>query len=506
MMYFGKVRSMGSSIRGYEGAAGGVVPWIRIVNDIAVSVDQLGQRPGAVAVYLDIWHADIQDFLDLKLNNGDERKRAHDIFPGVNLPDLFMEQVEKRGDWYLFDPHEVRTVMGFSLEDYYDEQIGTGTFRQKYEECVNENRLKKTKVAAIDIMKRIMRSQLETGTPFMFYRDEVNRMNPMKEYHADGSGKTTVYCSNLCTEITQNMSPTVVVEQSTEGDYIITKKKAGDFVVCNLSSINLGKAVPAGVLERLIPIQVRMLDNTIDINKLPVAQAGITNKKYRSIGLGTFGWHHLLALKGIEWETDAAVEFADELYELIAYLTIQASKDIAKEKGAFPLFEGSDWQTGEYFERRGYLEGDSTIPWEALMHEVAEFGVRNAYMMAVAPNSSTSLIAGSTASIDPVFKPFYYEEEKDYKLPIVAPDLDHNPYNVYRKSAYVLDQRWSIKQNSKRQRHIDQAISFNIYVPKTIKASVLLDVHMQAWKGRMKTTYYVRSTATDVSDCTWCES
>ena len=504
-VYMGKVRSRGSSIKGYKGASSGVIPWIRQLNNTAVSVDQLGRRKGAVAVYLDVWHADVLSFLDLKLNNGDERQRAHDIFTGLCLPDVFMEQVEKRGDWYLFDPHEVHEVMGYDLADFYDEKKGAGSFREKYDECVSSNDLTKTKVKAIDIMARVMKSQLETGTPFMFYRDEVNRKNPNK--HAG-----VIYCSNLCSEISQNQSPTIQVSETVEGDEIIIRKQAGDFVVCNLSSVNLGKAVPAQVLERLIPIQVRMLDNVIDLNTIDVKQATITNKKYRAIGLGTFGWHHLLAKKGIEWESQQAVDFADLLYGLIAYLTIKASNDLAKEKGAYPLFEGSDWQTGEYFEQRGYLDAawsnpdEKTVLWAELMHDVAEFGIRNGYLMAVAPNASTSVIAGSTASIDPIFKPLFYEEKKDYKLPIVAPELDHNTYNIYRRSAYILDQRWSVKQNAARQRHVDQAISFNIYVPNTIKARTLLDLHLQAWGDGLKTTYYVRSTANDVEECEWCQS
>lgn len=502
-VYIGKVRSKGSSIRGYKGASSGVIPWIKQLNNTAVSVDQLGNRQGAIAVYLDVWHADIMQFLDVKLNNGDERLRAHDIFTGVCLPDNFMEQVDARGDWHLFDPHEVREVMGFSLEDYYDETKGSGSFRDKYEECVQSNDLTKTRVPAIDVMKRIMRSQLETGTPYMFYRDEVNRKNPNK--HAG-----MIYSSNLCTEIDQNMSATTFEETYIDGeDVLITRSKPGDFVVCNLSSINLGRAVPAGVLERLIPIQVRALDNVIDLNTIEVPQAQRTNARYRGIGLGTFGWHHVLALQGIEWETDRAVEYADELYEQIAFLTIEASKNLAKEKGAYPLFEGSDWQTGAYFAERGYLtqtDMDGRLGWEGLMHEVAEHGLRNGYLMAVAPNASTSVIAGSTASIDPIFKPFYHEEKKDYKLPIVAPDLDHNTYNVYRRSAYVLDQRWSVRQNAARQRHIDQGISFNIYVPNTITAPVLLALHLQAWDSGFKTTYYLRSTTNEVKDCTWCES
>ncbi len=494
-VYMGKVRSRGSAIRGFEGASSGVLPWIKQLNNTAVSVDQLGQRQGAIAVYLDVFHKDIFTFLDLKLNNGDERMRAHDIFTGVCLPDLYMEQVEKRGDWHLFDPHEVREVMGYSLEDFYDEERGNGSFRQKYEECVNNPELSRETVPAIELMKRILRSQLETGTPFMFYRDEVNRANANKH-------EGMIYSSNLCSEIAQNMSATEFESVTLEDDIVVTRSKPGDFVVCNLSSINLGRAVPANVLERLIKIQVRMLDNVIELNKIPVVQAARTNSRYRGIGLGTFGWHHLLALKNIQWESDEAVDLADKLYEQIAYLTISASMELSKEKGAYPLFEGSDWQTGHYFDYKGY----DSAEWNELRAEVAENGMRNGYLMAVAPNSSTSVIAGSTASIDPIFKPFFHEEKRDYKLPTVAPDLDHNTYDIYRRSAYIVDQRWSVKQNAARQRHIDQAISFNIYVPNTIRASVLLDLHIQAWRSGMKTTYYTRSSATDIEECEWCHS
>lgn len=495
-VYMGKVRGRGSAIKGFKGMSSGVVPWIRQLNNTAVSVDQLGTRKGAIAVYLDVWHIDIEPFLDLRLNNGDERMRAHDIFLGVCIPDYFMEQVEKRGDWYLFDPHEVREVMGFSLEDFYDEEKGNGSWRKKYLQCIENERLSKKKVPAIEIMKRIMISQLETGTPFMFYRDEVNRKN--NNAHAG-----IIYCSNLCTEITQNQSPTELIEQFVEHDEIVVKKyKPGDLVVCNLSSINLGRAVSDGVLERLIPIQVRMLDNVIDINTLPVKQAQLTNKKYRAIGLGTFGWHHLLALKGIHWESEEAVQYADELYEKIAYLTIKASMELSREKGHYPLFPGSKWATGAYFNERGYQSEE----WVKLKADVQQHGIRNGYLLAVAPNSSTAIIAGSTASIDPVFKPFYYEEKKDFKIPVTAPDLNYRTYDIYRRSAYIVDQRWSVRQNAVRQKHIDQSISFNIYVPNTIRASVLLDLHLQAWKEGLKTTYYVRSTSSDVEECEWCHA
>lgn len=401
--YLGYVRSTGGAIRGVKGASGGVIPWIKQLNNTAVSVDQLGQRKGAIAVYLDVFHKDIESFLDLRLNNGDQRLRAHDVFTAVCIPDIFMEAVERRGEWYLFDPHEVKAKKGWYLQDFYDESKGEGTFREKYEELVADETISKKIVKAIDIMKRIMMSQLETGNPFMFYRDEVNRMNPNKH-------EGMVYSSNLCTEIMQNMSPTKMIQEIISGDQIVITKQAGDFVVCNLSSVNLGRAVVAeeGTLERLIEVEVRMLDNVIDLNELPVPQATITNQKYRSIGLGTFGWHHLLALKNIAWDSEEAEKYADELYEQINYLAIRASNKLAQEKGAYKVFKGSDWNTGEYFARRNY----NSPEWQELAKEVAEKGLRNAYLVAVAPNMSTAQIAGSTASIDPIYSAFYYEEKK----------------------------------------------------------------------------------------------
>ncbi|KHE67168.1 ribonucleoside-diphosphate reductase subunit alpha, partial [Halobacillus sp. BBL2006] len=449
-VYLGKIRSRGSDIQGFKGVSSGVLPWMKQLNNTAVSVDQLGQRQGAVAVYLDVWHKDIFPFLDSRLNNGDERQRTHDLFTGVSIPDLFMEAVENRADWYLFDPHEVRYVMGFSLEDSFDEKRGEGSFRDKYRACVEHPHLTKEKVSAIEIMKRIMVGQLETGTPYMFYRDEVNRMNPNQ--HAG-----MVYCSNLCTEITQNQRPTLQEEQYVKDGKIITVKAPGDFVVCNLSSINLGRAIPECVLHRLIPIQVRMLDNVIDQNTIPVLQAQLTNQAYRGIGLGTFGWAHLLAKKKIAWESEQALNYVHEIYEAIAYYTIEASSKLATEKGSYPLFEGSDWHTGEFFIKRS-LDQKGTWNWEVLKNKVKNQGMRNGYLMAVAPNSSTSLIAGSTASIDPIFKRFYSEEKKDYKIPVTAPDLSPETYWYY-KSAYDIDQHESIKQNAIRQKYVDQSIS-----------------------------------------------
>lgn len=502
-IYMGKVRSKGSDIRGFEGSSSGIIPWVRLYNQTAVSVDQLGQRKGAIAIYLDAWHKDIMKFLDLKTQNGDDRAKAHDIFTGVCIPDLFMEKVEAREDWYLFDPHTIKQVLGYSLEDFYDEQEGSGSFRKHYEHTVAAAKTGVLpsyafeKVQAIEVMKAIMISQLEEGTPYMFYRDEVNRKNP-------NAHKGMIYCSNLCTEIAQNTSHAEMEEEhSTEDGDVIIARKSGDFVVCNLSSINLPRAVMADVLERLIPILVRMLDNVIDINTLPVAQAKITNLRYRSVGLGTFGWAHLLALKQFMWESEEATRYADELYEKIAYLAIKASADLAIERGAYPYFEGSDWQTGIYFEKRGYKDEH----WIDLMKQIASTGIRNGYLQAIAPNASTAKIGNSTDGIDPLYDLLYIEEKKDFKFKVTAPDLSHKTYPFYQKNRYALNQKESIKQNAARQRHVDQAISFNLYVTNDIKAKELLDLHMTAWKSKIKTTYYLRSTASSLIEaCEACAS
>lgn len=516
-VYYGKVRALGSDIKKFKGNSSGVIPWIRLVNDTAVSVDQLGQRQGAVAIYLDVFHKDIMNgFLDLKTNNGDERRKAHDIFTGVAIPDLFMEKLKETdengrstGEWHTFCPHQVKTIMGWKdeagtalgLEDFYDE-TDVKHFKEKYEEAVSNPLLPQKTYRAMDIMARIMVSQLETGTPYMFYRDEVNRQNPNK--HLRGKGLTSIYCSNLCTEIMQNMSATTITKEYTDEDgNLVMIRKPGDFVVCNLSSINLPRAVKADVLERLVPIQMRMLDNVIDLNTISVGQADATNKKYRAVGLGTFGWHHLLALEGIHWETEEAVAFADKLYEEIAYHTIRSSMELAKEKGAYREFAGSEWETGEYFDRKGY----TSVRWNELQSAITENGVRNGWMMAVAPNSSTAKIGGSTDGIDPLYAVEFAEEKKNFKFKVTAPDLDHNTYDYYRRARHVLDQNWSIRQNAARQRHIDQAISFNFYVPHTIKAKELLGLHFEAWEQGLKTTYYVRSTSqAEIEECEACQS
>lgn len=495
-IYLGKVRALNSEIRGVKNSSGGVIPWARLYNDTAVAVDQLGRRKGSASVTLDIWHRDIYDFLDLRTNNGDDRRKAHDIFPAVSIPDLFMERLERRENWSLFDPYMIQRVMGYSLEDTYDE-VDEKDFTEKYLACEANPELERITVPCLDVMKKIMISAVETGTPFIFFRDTVNRANPNK--HAG-----MIYASNLCHEIAQNMSESILLEETIVDDKgqaeIITKVKAGDMVTCNLNSVNLGK-VELEELKECIPLQIRMLDNVITLNKLPVKEAIVTSDKYRAIGLGTSGYHHYLANHNIMWESEEHLEIADKLFEEIAYQAIKASMEIAKEKEAYAAFEGSTWQTGEYFEERGY-----TSPrWQALREDVAKYGLRNGYIMAVAPTGSTSNIANTTAGIDPIFKKFFIEEKKGSFTPKTAPDLCAENFWLY-KEAHHIDQSWSIKACGIRQRHIDQAQSFNLYITPEISAKDILNMYMEAWRNGVKTLYYIRNQSLEMDECTSCSS
>lgn len=496
-IYLGKVRSLGSDIRGFSNASGGVIPWVRLYNDTAVAVDQLGRRKGGASITLDIWHKDLYEFIDLRTNNGDDRRKAHDIFPAISIPDIFMERLINRQDFSLFDPHEVEKLMGFSLEDYYDKDEKHKEFSERYKLCENDNRLAKITVPALDIMKKIMKSAVETGTPFIFFRDTVNRANP-------NSHAGMIYGSNLCHEIAQNMSETKFVSEeivSEDGkSKIVTTVESGDMVTCNLNSINLGN-VAFDELKENVPLQIRMLDNVITLNMFPVSDAEVTSLKYRAIGLGVSGYHHYLAKNAIAWENEKHIEEADRLFEEIAYNAIKASMELAREKGAYAEFEGSKWQTGEYFDERGYV----SERWQELKKDVMKYGLRNGYLMAVAPTGSTSNIAGTTAGIDPIFKKFFVEEKKGSFTPKTAPELNDETFWYYKEAHYI-NQLWSIRACATRQRHIDQAQSFNLYITPDVKAKDILDLYVEAYKSGIKTIYYVRNRSLEMDECTSCSS
>lgn len=496
-IYLGKVRALGSSIRGFKGASGGIIPWVKLFNDTAIAVDQLGVRNGSVAIWLDAWHRDIPEFLQIRTNNGDDRKKAHDVFPGLCYPDLFWKLAEKDidADWYMMCPHEIKTVKGYSLEDYYGEE-----WEKRYYDCVNDSRIEKRVMSVKDIVRLIIKSAAETGTPFAFFRDNANKMNPNKH-------KGVIYSSNLCTEIMQNMS-SMEIENETiideNGDKIVIERtKAGDFVVCNLSSIVLGNVdvLNDEELEYVVETQIRAMDNVIDLNYYSVPFAEITNKKYRGIGLGTSGYHHMLANNKIHWTDDKHKEFADKVYERINYYAIKASMNISKEKGKYPEFNGSDWDNGEYFNLRGYYSKE----WQKLKEDVNTYGIRNGYLFAVAPNGSTATIAGTSEGVDPIMSRFFLEEKKGSIVPKTAPNLCDENYWYYN-SAYNISQKWCVQINGIRQRHIDQGQSFNLYITTDYTMRQIMDLYIEACKCNVKSIYYVRSKSLTVSDCESCSA
>ncbi len=497
-MYFGKVRANGSDIRGFEGVAGGVIRWIRLANDTAVAVDQLGVRQGAVAVYLDIWHKDMPEFLALRTNNGDDRMKAHDVFPGVCVPDLFWKEVRDNmeGDWYMFDPHEVEKKYGKAIEDTYGEE-----FEEFYKKLVADKEISRRVMPIKDMVRLLIKSWSETGTPFIFNRDLVNKYNPNKH-------QGMIYSSNLCTEIAQNMSAseTVSTEIVTEdGDTVIVNKtKPGDFVECNLASLTLGKLDVNNEkeLEETVRTVVRALDNVIDLNYYPTPFAEVTNKKYRAIGLGTSGYHHMLVKNDIRWSDEKAhAKLVDRVYEDINYYAIKESVEIAKDKGSYQVFEGSDWQTGAYFTDRNY----TSERWQKLAADVKEFGLRNGYLMAIAPTGSTSIISGTSAGVDPIMSRYFLEEKKGAIVPRVAPGLTTKTFWLY-ENAHDIDQNISMRMAGVRQRHLDQAQSVNIYITTEYTMRQILNVYLTAWQAGVKSIYYVRGKSLEVEECDTCSA
>ena len=497
-LYFGKVRATGSDIRGFKGVAGGVIRWIKLANDTAVAVDQLGVRQGSVACYLDAWHKDIPEFLQLRTNNGDDRMKAHDIFPAISYPNLFFELAEKdiNATWYMFDPHEVLAKKGYSLEDFYGKE-----WEENYRECIEDESISRREMSVKDLVRLIIKSLTETGTPFAFYRDNVNEMNPNKHVGM-------IYSSNLCTEIMQNMSAIETLDTTIEtedGDeVIVTKTKPGDFVVCNLASLVLGNIdlEDDKELKDIVATTVRALDNVIDLNYYPIPYAKVTNRKYRSIGLGTSGYHHALVKAGMAFsDIEDHLKWADDLYERINFHAVTASMEIAKEKGSYDFFEGSDWENGNYFDLREYKDAK----WNKLREDVKANGLRNGYIMAVAPTGSTSIIAATSAGVDPVMNRYFLEEKKGSILPRVAPDLTPQSFWLY-ENAHELDQNFVIEAAAIRQRHIDQAQSINFYITTDFTMRKILNLYIKAAKEKLKSVYYVRSKSLEVEDCDYCAS
>lgn len=475
--YLGKIRATGAPIRGVSGIAKGVMPWARLYNDTAVAVDQLGQRRGAVTLWLDVWHPDVRDFLEVRTPQGDERRKARDIFPGLAIPDAFMEAVATDSPWYLFDPAAVQACLGFRLEDSYDIE-----WRQRFADCIACEALPRVTVSAKELWRQILQAIYRSGTPFVLFRDTVNRLNPNAH-----SGR--IYSSNLCTEILQNQSASEPSSPISNADgAVVQTVMPGDLVVCNLASVHLGHVASPSDIDRLVPIVVRMLDDVITINHLPVPQATKTNEAYRAIGLGVHGYQQYLVARDIPWESNAHVAEANALFERIAYQAIAASADLARERGSYAHFIGSAWHNGSYFRDRGY----TSTAWQKLADRVAQNGLRNGYLLAIAPTGSTSILADATPGIDPVFEHLWREDKQDYAVWRMAPGLTADTRAQYA-TAHQVDQAWSIRAAAARQRHLDQGQSLNLYRTPSMDAATLSEWYQMAWRLGIKTVYYFRN-------------
>jgi ribonucleoside-diphosphate reductase alpha chain len=538
-----QVRSMGSSIDGHKNAAGGTVPFLKITNDIAIAVDQLGTRKGAIAVYLEPWHIDIHDFLDLKKNSGEERRRAHDLFPALWINDLYMKRVEQDGIWTLFDPYDCKELTNMFGEE----------FEKRYLELEQDESIIKEKVKAKDLWKKILLSYFESGSPFLCFKDNANRANPNSHYGI-------IRSSNLCTEIFQNTEPNhylikimfedgqfityeedelVKVDSGIEKPankvtaldylggqkiYIVEKEKVnGATAVCNLASVNLSRINTKEEIDRIVPTAIRALDNVIDLNFYPMEKVKRTNMRSRSIGLGVMGEAQMLAEQKIVWGSQEHFDKIDEIMESVSFNAISSSSDLALEKGQYPEFSGSKWSQGimphdhanaevrNLVDRGGLFA--PTYEWDDLRKKVKAQGIRNGYLMAVAPTSSISILTGTTQAIEPIFKRKWFEENLSGLIPVVAPKLSPETWSYYT-SAYELDQRVLIRAAAIRQKWIDQGQSLNIFITlDKASAKYLNDIYMLAWKLGLKSTYYLRSqspeTASDVEDrsmeCVGCQ-
>ncbi|WP_394989300.1 ribonucleoside-diphosphate reductase subunit alpha, partial [uncultured Helicobacter sp.] len=488
-----------------------------------------GTRKGAIATYLEIWHTDVSDFIDLRKNSGEERRRTHDLFPALWICDLFMKRVEANEHWTLFDPYQCG-----DLTELYGE-----AFEKRYIEYENDSSILKEQINAKELWKKILTNYFESGLPFLCFKDNANRCNP--NAHAG-----IIRSSNLCTEIFQNTNPNhYVVEvefedgsfmEFEETDEVVTdcgvRKKAnkitsidsingkkvfiasrkaqdGQTAVCNLASVNLSKIHTKEDIERVIPIAIRMLDNVIDLNFYPNRKVKVTNMLNRAIGLGIMGEAEMLATQNIEWGSDEHLAKIDEIMELISFNAINASSDLAQQKGVYPQFEGSNWSKGIFpidlankealkLVNRNLL--DQSCDWSALRQKVMSQGMRNGYLMAIAPTSSISILVGTTQTIEPVYKRKWFEENLSGLIPVVVPNLTLETWNYYI-SAYDIDQTKIIKAAAVRQKWIDQGQSTNIFIRLDLAGGKLLnDIYTLAWKLGLKSTYYLRSQSPDIEE------
>ena len=510
------VRALGSRIKGTNGKSQGIVPFLKVSNDTAVAVNQGGKRKGAFCAYLECWHLDVEEFLDLRKNTGDDRRRTHDMNTANWIPDLFMKRLEKGEKWTLFSPSDVP-----DLHDIYGKEFETKY--TEYEKKAEAGEIKHFKtLEAKDLWRKILSMLFETGHPWVTFKDPCNIRSP--QGHVG-----TVHSSNLCTEITLNTNEE-------------------EIAVCNLGSINLPQHVEDGKinveqLKKSVTTAIRMLDNVIDINYYPVPQAENSNKKHRPIGLGLMGFQDALYKLGISYDSEEAVEFADRSMELISYFAIEASCELAKERGTYETYKGSLWDNGIFpldsinllTEQRGsdFIDQntDKTLDWDKLKEKMAKHGIRNSNVMAIAPTATIANITGVSQSIEPTYQNLFVKSNLSGEFTVVNPylieelkkeglwdevmlsdlkyfegslkQINRVPEHIKNKfkTAFEVEPRFIVEAASRRQKWIDQAQSLNLYIAN-VDGKKLDITYRMAWYKGLKTTYYLRSmgaTATEKS-------
>jgi ribonucleoside-diphosphate reductase alpha chain len=499
------VRATGSMIRGTNGQSQGLIPWLKIDNDVAIAVNQGGKRKGAHCAYLETWHMDIEDFLELRKNVGDERRRTHDINTANWIPDLFMKRVEEDAHWTLFSPEsvpELHELYGIAFEEAY----------KKREQEFDEDKIFGKRIEAKALWRKMLSMLYETGHPWITFKDPCNVRSPQ-------SHVGVVHSSNLCTEITLNTSNT-------------------ETAVCNLGSVNLGKHVGQGGLDydalgKTIKTAVRMLDNVIDVNFYPTPAAERANTQHRAIGLGVMGYQDMLYQLDLPFASEAHLELADELFERLSYEVISASAALAEDRGAYASFPGSKWSQGVFpLDTIHLLEAERNLPiecsrktrlnWTVLKERVKRTGVRNSNMMAIAPTATISNIVGTTPCIEPMFKNLYVTSNLSGEFTVInqwlVQDLEaHGLWNEDMADAlkavdgklsklknippdlvekypdiFELDQTWLIRASAIRGKWIDQSQSLNLFVAQP-SGKHLHELYTTAWKAGLKTTYYLRT-------------
>ena len=503
------VRGLGSHIKGTNGSSQGIIPFLKVANDTAIAVNQGGKRKGAVCSYLETWHIDIEEYLELRKNTGDDRRRTHDMNTANWIPDLFMKRVEARTEWTLFSPHETP-----DLHDLYGQAFEKAYVA--YEAKAARGEIKNfKKIPAIDIWRKMLTMLFETGHPWITFKDPSNLRSP--QGHAG-----VVHSSNLCTEILLNTS-------------------RDESAVCNLGSVNLaahlipGKGLDLVKLEKTVRTAMRMLDNVIDQNLYPVPEARNSNLKHRPVGLGLMGFQDALYMMKLPYDSVAAIDFADESMEAISYFSILASTELAKERGAYESFKGSLWDQGilpidsialmeEGRGEKTHMTRTARMDWTPVREAIKAFGMRNSNCMAIAPTATISNIVGVSQSIEPTYKNLFVKSNMSGEFTVINPYLVEdlkargcwNPdvvmqlkkydgelepisaipadlKNLY-KTSFAVEPKWLIDAASRRQKWIDMGQSLNLYIAQP-NGKKLDEMYRYAWKSGLKTTYYLRSLA-----------